>query len=89
MPTEEMTITNMLNMLSNNDDQKALLAVTTELTESITKLKRLEQLNRELLEQSMQFVQMSLNMLNPTIDHMNYGDKKQTERKHSMFDSKA
>lgn len=86
---EEMTISNLLMLTNNKQEQKKLAKVTTALTEVITELKRQEQLNRELLEQSMQFVQMSLNMLSPSYDQMNYGANKRNKQIHSVFDSKA
>lgn len=87
---EEMTITNMLELITDEQDQTSLATVATQLTEAITSLKRQEQLNQELLEQSMQFVQMSLNMLSPSINQMNYGEKKQSnQRNRSVFDSRA
>lgn len=87
---EEKTISTMLTMLSEEEEQSELASVTTDLTEAITTLKRTEQLNRELLEQSMQFVQMSLSLLSPSLEQMNYGgDAKESHREHSVFDSKA
>lgn len=87
---ENRTITRMLELITDEQEQTDLAAITTDLTEAVTTLKRQEQLNRELLEQSMQFVQMSLNMLSPSIDQMNYGEKKQSkQRDRSVFDSKA
>lgn len=88
---EEKTITSMLAAIDDEEQQAELAAVTTELTEAVTTLKRSEHLNRELLEQSMQFVQMSLHLLNPSLEQMNYGENKQNQpnRDQSMFDSKA
>src|SRR5690625_6110131 len=63
--SDEMTITEMLANIVDEEKQIQLASVTTKLTEAITTLKRSEQLNRELLEQSMQFVQMSLQLLSP------------------------
>src|SRR5690625_753276 len=67
LTTEDMTISSILLNLDNEKQQNKLASVATELTEAITDLKRSEQLNRELLEQSMQFVQMSLHLLSPKI----------------------
>ena len=66
-----------------------LESLTVDLTEKITELKNQEQLNRALIEQSMMFIQMSLNLLSPTIDQYNYGqlDNKVVDR--SVFDSRA
>lgn len=88
--TKEQTITSMLTMLEDEEDQSRLAETTRELTEAIVKLKRSEQLNQELLEQSMQFVQMSLHLLNPTLKDMNYGEKdSEVKSRHSIFDSRA
>ena len=90
LPLEEMTITNMLHMLTDKQDQQVLENVTIQLTEAITELKQQERLNQTLIQQSMQFVQLSLDMLNPTIQNMNYGKTKDHEgAKRSVFDSKA
>lgn len=87
---EEMTITNMLHMLTDKQDQQLLENITIHLTEAITALKQQEQLNQALIQQSMQFVQLSLDMLSPTIQNMNYGKTKDHEEiKRSVFDSKA
>lgn len=87
---EHKTITHMLDLITDQQEQTMLANITTDLTEAITTLKRQEQLNHDLLEQSMQFVQMSLNMLSPSIEQMNYGEKKQTnQRDRSVFDSRA
>jgi len=90
LTTEDMTISSILLNLESEKQQNKLASVTTELTEAITDLKRSEQLNRELLEQSMQFVQMSLHLLSPTLEQMNYGEKDaKVDRGRSVFDSKA
>jgi|SRR5690625_209845 len=88
--TEEKTITKMMQITSNELEKKKLENSMIRLTNIITKLKQQEQLNNDLMRQSMQFVQMSLEILNPTIDHMNYGNKeiKQTANR-SVFDSQA
>ncbi|MFD1038885.1 flagellar protein FlgN [Virgibacillus byunsanensis] len=84
------TITRMLAIISDDEQQKELEAMTVSLTEAITQLKQQEELNQALIQQSMQFVQLSLDMINPSIKSMNYGNKKETESiKRSVFDSKA
>lgn len=89
-PLEEMTITNMLELLTDEQEKLELEEKTIQLTEAITELKHQEQLNQALIQQSMQFVQLSLDMLNPTIQSMNYGKSQDTEgSKRSVFDSKA
>jgi len=90
LATEEMTITNMLQIIANEVEKKKLENITIKLTNAITQLKQQEQLNQDLIRQSMQFVHMSLEMLNPTINQMNYGNKKVREAENrSVFDSQA
>lgn len=87
---ENMTITNMLEVLTDEEEQQALEHMTIELTKAITQLKQQEQLNQALIQQSMQFVQLSLDILNPTIQTMNYGkNQEDAGSKRSVFDSKA
>lgn len=90
LQTKEQTITAILDRLQETDQQQALADVTIQLTKAITELKRQEQLNQTLIQQSLQFVELSLNMMNPSIQNLNYGNKKETgSEKRSIFDSKA
>ncbi|PAV31014.1 flagellar protein FlgN [Virgibacillus profundi] len=92
LPKGEATITNMLELITDEQEKITLGNITIKLTQSITKLKQQEQLNQALINQSMQFVQLSLDMMNPSIKNMNYGNKKGSEpepNKRSVFDSKA
>lgn len=87
---DDQTITAMIEHLEDSDQQRALANVTTVLTNSVTNLKRQEQLNQALIQQSLQFVELSLDMMNPSINKLNYGNKKETETTNrSVFDSKA
>ncbi len=88
---EEKTVTELMNHLTDENEQKQLDEAVTNLVNIIVALKEIEQLNNELIQQSMQFVQLSLDMLQPSIQRMNY-DQKQTIQesvKQSVFDSKA
>lgn len=90
LPLEQATITEMLENLINEHDKNQLEIVATDLTETILKLKQQEQLNQALIQQSMQFVQLSLDLLSPSITNMNYSGKKETNQiKRSMFDSQV
>jgi flagellar biosynthesis/type III secretory pathway chaperone len=86
----DMTITNILETITDEQEQEELAKQTTDLTNAIAKLKQQEHLNQALIQQSMQFVQLSLDMLSPTIKNMNYGQSLEVEgSKRSVFDSKA
>ncbi|WP_163970551.1 flagellar protein FlgN [Oceanobacillus halotolerans] len=89
----EATISTMLDYILDETEKQQLVDATTALTNMITKLKQQEQLNQALIQQSMQFVEISLDMLNPSLKRMNYGAKRQTtvpsSESRSVFDSKA
>lgn len=92
LPLSDAAITNMLGKITDERETEELENITILLTELITKLKQQEQLNQALINQSMQFVQLSLDMMNPSIKNMNYGNKKGSKSesdKLSVFDSKA
>lgn len=89
-PEVERTLTNMLEQLKNEDRAK-LEKATVTLTYIIRDIKEQEHMNHGLIQQSLQFVHMSLSMLQPSIQHLNYGksETKPLGIKHSSFDSKA
>ncbi|WP_084268726.1 flagellar protein FlgN [Oceanobacillus damuensis] len=87
---EEATITNILQKVQDQSEQVRLENAAIKLTEVITKLKQQEQLNHVLISQSMQFVQLSMDLMSPTLKNMNYGVNKETNvSSRSVFDSKA
>jgi flagellar biosynthesis/type III secretory pathway chaperone len=89
-PTEEVTVTNILNHLASEAEKKAIENSVVRLTEVIVKLKQQEQLNMALIQQSMQFVQLSIDLLSPSLKNMNYGkDNDKPAINRSVFDSKA
>ncbi|WP_042142643.1 flagellar protein FlgN [Paucisalibacillus sp. EB02] len=88
--SEDATITNLLNQLKDDFEKKKLEDSAVQLTESIVKLKQQEQLNMALIQQSMQFVQLSIELMSPSLKNMNYGkDNHQPTMNRSVFDSKA
>lgn len=89
-PEIDRTITNMLDRLQGIE-QAELEKITTDLTYLIKDIKEQEHLNHGLIQQSLQLVHMSLHMLQPTIQQMNY-EKKDNQSPHvkrSVFDSRA
>jgi len=91
--TEDITITRLLENLDNQREKVDLEDEVTKLIEQIVQIRESEQLNNELLQQSMQFVQLNLEMLQPEAQQISYGNNAQqrqhTSRKHSVFDSKV
>lgn len=86
----DVTVTVILDNLDSEDEKQALEAAAVNLAEKLADLKYKEQASKALVEQSMQFVQYSLNLLSPSINHMNYGnDKEKKKSNRSVFDSRA
>lgn len=87
--SEEQTMSDIIDKIDDERKKEKLLDRMVKLTEKITELKSQEQLNQDLLKQSLKFVQLSLSAMNPSINQFNYGDKHKTQSGHSVFDSKA
>ncbi|MFS0750798.1 flagellar protein FlgN [Oceanobacillus sp. 1P07AA] len=89
LPNTSPTISEIIDYIKE-ENQEELLSIATSLTNTITEFKRQEQLNQVLLNESMKFVQLSLDLISPTIKTMNYGSGKDTkDTSRSVFDSKA
>lgn len=89
--SEDKTVSKLLKYVNTEDEKREIEHHVTALVEIIVKLKQSEQLNNDLLQQSMQFVQFSLDMLQPSMKNMNYNEKSSGNEtvKRSVFDSKA
>ncbi|WP_179151879.1 flagellar protein FlgN [Oceanobacillus senegalensis] len=89
---EEKNITKMIEIIEREADKEALAKAMKDLTELIIELRNQEKLNQTLLQQSMQFVQLSLDMMAPSIKNMNYGIqqvKADNQTNRSLFDSQV
>ncbi|GIP65200.1 hypothetical protein J32TS6_37550 [Virgibacillus pantothenticus] len=88
---QDHTVTTLLSLVKSGEEKEKLVELTTLLTKSMTELKQQEQLNYMLIQQSLQFVQFSLNVMNPSIQSVNYGTTENQTRsvKQSLFDSKV
>lgn len=86
----EPTITAILEMLTDERDKKELEETAVKLADIVTRLKHQEQLNQALLHQSMQYVELSMDAIKPSLKHMNYGNQQTSfSPERSVFDSKA
>ncbi|MDL4839217.1 flagellar protein FlgN [Aquibacillus rhizosphaerae] len=87
------TVSVMLDNHLQGSEKDSLEKVTTKLAQMLVQLKQQEQLNKDLTKQSLQFIQLSLDMIAPTIKNINYGNQAQKRAdqgtKRSVFDSKA
>ncbi|KKE79676.1 flagellar protein FlgN [Oceanobacillus caeni] len=91
LPTKDATITTILEHLENETEKVEITNVSEQLTNYIMKLKQQESLNQTLINQSLEFVQLSLDLLNPSISNLNYGKQKQEKKSYnrSIFDSQV
>ncbi|MGN8647384.1 flagellar protein FlgN [Gracilibacillus sp. HCP3S3_G5_1] len=90
---ETVTVSTIIEEYTTGADQQQLEEVTLRLAELLMELRRQEDLNKQLTQQSLQFVQLSIDMMQPSIKNMNYGNtqhqSKPSAPKRSVFDSKA
>lgn len=89
---EDCTLLQLSKVLPPSE-QKELLGSRQQLLKEVADLKQQNRLNQELIEQSLQFVNVSLGMLQPEVRPVNYerpgrGDSLAKKGK-SMFDSRA
>ena len=86
------SVTSILDALPNDNEKQALEEKATRLLVFIVDIKQQEDLNRQLLKQSLQFVQLQMDLLEPSVESLMYGNKKSHDdptSKRSVFDSKA
>ena len=93
---QNKTVTELLTLMNDNEEKQLLEQSVTTLIKQIVLLRESEQLNNSLLQQSMQFVQLTLDMIQPESKNIHYGahaKKKQASLKaqpnRSVFDSKV
>ncbi|WP_409302839.1 flagellar protein FlgN [Peribacillus sp. SCS-155] len=84
------TITTVIE-LSSTSHAEDLDRLKEELIEEAAQLKEQNQLNQQLVYQSLQFINLSLDMLRPQSQTFNYGKPAGQKRQpsNSMFDSRA
>lgn len=89
--SDERTVTTLLTLLKDDQSKIIIEENLTELTDLIIELKHQEQLNAQLIQYSLQFIQLSIGMMNPTMQNINYSKQQDKNGRpdKSMFDSKA
>ncbi|WP_449622733.1 flagellar protein FlgN [Robertmurraya sp. Marseille-Q9965] len=70
--TENPTVKDCIKAISGNEKEQ-LIKVTDSLTAIVLELKERNYLNQQLIYQSLQYVNFSLNLLNPQTESINYG----------------
>lgn len=90
--SKEASVTELIEHLPKEEDQRALEEKATMLLSYLVDIKQQEDLNRQLLKQSLQFIQVQMDMMEPSVESLTYGNKKaehDPKAKRSVFDSKA
>ncbi|TBL72991.1 flagellar protein FlgN [Paenibacillus thalictri] len=93
-PNPYVTISDLTKLIFKMDEKKALQTLQQTLLQTIERLKTLNELNRQLLEQSLTFVNYSLDLvLGPPEDEAVYQNPQQQQgygfKRQGMFDSRA
>ncbi|WP_075982961.1 flagellar protein FlgN [Bacillus massilinigeriensis] len=89
---ENPSVTDCFERISEIE-QFRLAEIANKLSELVFELKEQNFLNQQLIHQSLQFVNVSMNLLNPQPDSINYGppagSKKQSKNTQGMFNSRV
>jgi len=87
----EKTISELMIYIDDEEEKEQLDEEVTALVNVIVAIRQNEQLNQELIQQSMQFIQLSLDMLQPATQSINYNEKNERQERvnRSVFDSRA
>jgi flagellar biosynthesis/type III secretory pathway chaperone len=87
---QELTITRCVE-LANEPERSKLTQLYEQLLELIVNLKQANELNQQLTEQSLQFIYLTLDMMEPQTQPINYNKTNTYEEPidRSIFESKA
>lgn len=89
-PAIDLTVTELLKYM-DSQDQLEMLQLQHSLLKEMTTLRHRNALNQELIKQSLQFINVSLNLFDPREETANYGPQMRAPVRtgRSLFDSKA
>lgn len=62
-PNPQVTLSNLIQLVFKAADKQALYDVRDQLIEATGKLKQIQQVNQDLLTQSLEYIEFSLNMI--------------------------
>lgn len=93
MAGEHPSISDCIRIVTGAEKEK-LSHIQEQLTTCLTQIKEANELNQQLLHQSLQFINLSLEMVSPEPQEINYGRPSQkqatsTKIRFQAFDSKA
>ncbi|MBA2942411.1 flagellar protein FlgN [Paenibacillus sp. CGMCC 1.16610] len=86
-----ITVSELAKIVTNINDKQSLIAASGQLSELLLRLKEINELNQQLISQSLQFIDYSLDLIGGSDDDIIYHNSKQqsTLNKRSLFDTKA
>ncbi|ANE46707.1 hypothetical protein SY83_10970 [Paenibacillus swuensis] len=88
-----ITMTELTRVVFNLEDKERLAITHNQLLETIVKMKEINELNQQLIEQSLDFIDLSLDLLTgPVYDSPVYSRPNQTlneSNRYAFFDRKA
>lgn len=92
-PNPSITMSELIKLVTNDNDKQALQAVQQQLLTTMDKLNDINTLNQQLIEQSLSFVNYTLDLLtedtSDLLGYSNPNDKPKTARNNTIFDTKA
>jgi len=92
-PTREVTVTELSRIVTDPKQKEALLAARDRLTEAIQILKKKNDLNQQLIEQSLEFINYSMNLVLGPDEEPTYKNPASrsydTTKRSGFFDSRA
>lgn len=89
-PFENPTVSDVIEVADSIEEREKLTEVRNRLLLVIDDLQKQNELNQTLIFQSLQFINMTLDLLRPTPEQINYNNKNKNVNqisKKSMFDS--
>lgn len=92
-PNPKVKISDLTRIIFNIEDKKLLIHLQKQLMENIRKLQEANQINRQLVEQSLQYINYSLDLISsPPEDDLVYQHPKQRAygtRRPGLFDTRS
>lgn len=92
-PLPSMTMSELIKLVTRDDDRLVLQAAQQQLLATMDKLNDINSLNQQLIEQSLSFIDYTLDLLtedtNELLGYSNPSDKPKTTRNNTIFDTKA
>lgn len=88
-----LNLTELSRLVFDVEEKKRLLAIQEKLSETLQKLKRANELNQKLIEQSLSFIDLSLDILvgrpNQDVTYHHPADRSGNVTRSGLFDSRA